>query len=126
MGEQNLDQSNRNIWQGKLVRLRAIEPSDWETFYEWDQDTETARSGYFIPFPRSKEATKQWAEKEAQRQPEDDSFHWAIENLAGELVGIILTFDCYARHGTFKYGLTIAPQHQRKGYAAEAVYLVVR
>jgi RimJ/RimL family protein N-acetyltransferase len=58
--------------------------------------------------------------------PDDDSFRWAIENLAGEMVGMMVTFECRPRHGTFKYGLGIGPQHQRKGYAAEAVFLLLR
>jgi RimJ/RimL family protein N-acetyltransferase len=126
MNEEPPDQTNRDIWQGDRVRLRVMEPSDWETIFEWDKDSEMARNAYLIPFPRSREATKQWAEREALRGAEDESFHWVIENLEGEPVGRIITFDCQPRHGTFKYGLAIAPEHQRKGYASEAVYLVLR
>jgi RimJ/RimL family protein N-acetyltransferase len=32
-----------NFWQGKLVRLRGVEPSDAETFARWNLDSETAR-----------------------------------------------------------------------------------
>ena len=123
---QNPIENNRNIWQGSRVRLRAIEPADWETFFKWDQDTETARHGYHVTFPRSAEAAKQWAQQEALRQPETDCFRLVIETLAGEMVGTISTFACEPRHGTFKYGLSLAPEYQRKGYGSEAVFLLLR
>lgn len=41
----------------RRVRLRAIEPTDRETYFSWDQDSEQARHLYAVPFPRSREAT---------------------------------------------------------------------
>ncbi len=32
-----------SMWQGTRVRLRAIEPSDWETYFAWNQDDEMSR-----------------------------------------------------------------------------------
>jgi hypothetical protein len=29
---------NFNFWQGRLVRLRGVEPSDAETFARWNHD----------------------------------------------------------------------------------------
>jgi len=37
-----------NFWQGKKVRLRAIEPSDAETFIRWNLDSERARHLDFV------------------------------------------------------------------------------
>ncbi len=47
-----------SIWQGKHVRLRAVELSDWEVFFRWYQDDEQARRLDFIRFPQSAEATR--------------------------------------------------------------------
>jgi hypothetical protein len=33
-----------NFWQGKLIRLRGVEPSDAETFARWNEDSEMARA----------------------------------------------------------------------------------
>ncbi len=30
-------------WQGERVRLRAIEPSDWQFHYEWNRSTDDCR-----------------------------------------------------------------------------------
>jgi RimJ/RimL family protein N-acetyltransferase len=117
---------NFNIWQGEKVRLRAIEPEDWQIFNAWNLDSENARLCYAIPFPASKERDRRWAADQAAQEPKEDAFNLAIENHAHELVGIINTHTCSARNGTFSYGLAVQREHQRKGYASDAILLVLR
>jgi RimJ/RimL family protein N-acetyltransferase len=114
-----------NIWQGQRVRLRAIEPGDWEVFHANDADSEAARLGYCIPLPRSAAASQTWAEGEA-KQAQSDNMRFAIETLDRELVGTINTTHCNPHTGTFGYGVAIFRPHWRKGYAREAILLVVR
>ncbi|HLJ34503.1 MAG TPA: GNAT family N-acetyltransferase [Ktedonobacteraceae bacterium] len=114
------------FWQGSLVRLRGIEPSDWEQHFVWDKDSEIQRLDDRLFVPRSQEATKQWAEKMALREMKGDIYFFEIENLAGELVGCISTHECDARTGTFRYGIAIQREHWRKGYASEAITIVLR
>ncbi len=116
----------RYIWDGTLVRLRAVEPSDWATFFDWNFDSDAARQSYNIPFPRSRERARRWAESEATQDPENDIFRFVVENVVGDLVGTLNTHSCDRRHGTFGYGLAIAQEYQRKGYGSEAVVLVLR
>jgi RimJ/RimL family protein N-acetyltransferase len=118
--------TNASIWQGKRVRLRAIEPSDWEVYFAWNQDDDQARSVSSIPFPQSMEAVRQWAQQEATRKPEGDAFRFVIENETGEVVGDLTTHHCEPRAGSFSYGITIRREHRRNGYAAEAIALVLR
>jgi RimJ/RimL family protein N-acetyltransferase len=115
-----------NIFEGKLVRLRAVEATDWENHAVWDRDTETARRSYEIPFPQSTLSTRQWAEREAQNHGESDVFRFQIETLDGVQVGTINTNACDLRCGTFRYGLAIMGEYQRKGYASEAIRLLLR
>jgi RimJ/RimL family protein N-acetyltransferase len=115
-----------NIFRGNLVQLTAIDPANWEIFYRWNFDTDDARRSYEIPFPSSRDRVRAWAEETAKHEPKDDNFRFQIENLAGELVGTINTHHCAPRCGTFMYGLAILPEHRRKGYAAEAIRLVLR
>ena len=114
------------FWEGSRVRLRAVEPDDWQTFFDWNRDSDGARSSYHVPFPRSAEAARRWAAETALRQPEGDVFRWVVENLAGEMVGSINTHSCDPRNGTFGYGITIRREYQRRGYASEAITLVLR
>jgi RimJ/RimL family protein N-acetyltransferase len=115
-----------NLWQGKKVYLRAVEPEDWETFHAWDQDTSFARLTYFIPFPGSQERSKKFWNEESTREPKNHEFRFVIMNIEGQLVGIINSHTCEPRNGTFMYGLAIRREHWRKGYAREAIYLVLR
>lgn len=117
---------NASIWQGKRVRLRALEPSDWEVYFAWNQDDDQARSVSSIPLPQSMEAVRQWAQQEATRKPEGDAFRFVIENETGEVVGDLTSHHCDSRVGAFSYGITIRREYRRRGYAAEAIALVLR
>ena len=118
--------SSNSFWQGQKIRLRAIEPSDWETYFAWNRDDEQARSLYFIPFPQSQEAVKRFAEKEAVRAPDTDNFRFVVENNEREVVGDITVNRCDQRNGTFSWGVNIKQEQRRKGYASEALRLVLR
>jgi RimJ/RimL family protein N-acetyltransferase len=116
-----------NIFEGKLVRLRAVEATDWENHAQWDRDTETARRSYEIPFPQSTLSTRQWAEREAARRENGEEGHrLQIETLDSVQVGTINTNACDLRCGTFRYGLAVMGEHRRKGYASEAIRLLLR
>jgi RimJ/RimL family protein N-acetyltransferase len=115
-----------SVWEGKLVRLRAVEPEDWQAFYDWDLDSEGGRMVDFVWFPGSKERHKKQAADLAVAEVKNDEMVWAIETLDGEFVGAIDTHACNRRVGTFEHGLGIRREHWRKGYASEAILLVLR
>ena len=114
------------IFQGQFVRLRAVEPGDWEFHYQWNKDSDVGRNTDEIWFPNSSEQARAWAEKEAKQGSENDEFRFQIEHLDGQLIGTINTHTVNLRNGTFRYGLAIHPEYRRKGYATEAISLVLR
>lgn len=116
----------RNAWQGERVRLRAVEPEDWEPYWEWSHDSDAGRTAYQLVFPYSRETARRRSAERATQEPQADAFRWTIETLAGEAVGSINTHSCEPRHGVFGYGLGIAEAHRRRGYASEAIILVLR
>jgi len=79
-----------------------------------------------VHIPRSRQASRQWGEQQAVRTPDNDTFHFQVETLSGELVGSVNAHDCDRRTGTFEIGIAIRPEHQRKGYAREAIALLLR
>ncbi|MGI8588746.1 MAG: GNAT family N-acetyltransferase [Chloroflexia bacterium] len=116
----------KDFWRGERVRLRAVEPGDWEKFFEGSFDSESLRASHELPFPRSQERYKRWTEKLSSQDAEDDAFRWIIDDLEGEMVGTINTFSCDRRHGTFSYGLGVDEGQRRAGYASDAIRLVLR
>jgi RimJ/RimL family protein N-acetyltransferase len=116
-----------SIWRGERIRLRAIEPDDWETYHAWNFDDELTRNLWYPPLPQSREAGRRWAEAAAVAQHDGDDFRFAIESLAtGRVVGDLTTQRCDRRVGTFTYGIGIKDGERRRGYAAEAIRLVLR
>lgn len=114
---------------GEKIRLRSLEESDVESQYyaiTEDYDSEAERLGDALAFPFSQRQMRLIIEEAVQKKQEDDNFWFVIENTAGEVVGNLFTFDCNGRMGTFRFGIDIGRNHQRKGYGTEALLLVLR
>jgi RimJ/RimL family protein N-acetyltransferase len=110
-----------NYWKGKKIRLRAIEPEDYEHFYNWNLDTETARNIAWLWFPTSKEGQREWARAESLKKGENDEYFFVIETLEGEFVGSINANSVNKIDGSFRYGIGIIEKARKKGYAKEAI-----
>jgi RimJ/RimL family protein N-acetyltransferase len=115
-----------NFWQGKTIKLRSIEPSDATFFIESNLNSERGRNLDFVWPPVSQASVLNMTEEAAKRTMENDTFHWIIEDTAGAPVGSIDTHHCNPRTGTFSYGIDIIPGHQRRGYAREAILIVLK
>ena len=116
-----------SVWVGERVRLRAIEPEDWADFLRFDQDSELQRNVDMVHAPRSAFATQAWAEEQATHGEDNDRLQLAIEALeTGTVVGACSTNDTSRRCGRFSYGIAIGREHQRRGYASDAVKMLLR
>ncbi|MBW4719427.1 GNAT family N-acetyltransferase [Saccharothrix sp. SC076] len=89
----------------------------------FDEHVSDMRDGDLVHPPRSAAGYRAWAEQEAVRDGGDE-FRLAVE-VGGELVGSLSAFGVDARAGRFGYGIGIGREHQRRGYAAEAVVLLL-
>ena len=70
------------FWEGADVRLRAPEPTDWETFLRWSEDADLMGALDDLQFPQSKEHARDWAQKKSMERPTNDEFFFVIETLA--------------------------------------------
>lgn len=114
-------------WQGRLVRLRAVEPGDWEAHFVWNQDSEMSRQLDYVWPPSSETRVRRWAEEASAKAGDSDEFAFEIEALKDRAhVGHIAVHHCDRRVGSFSYGVATLPNHQRRGYASEAILLVAR
>ncbi|HEY7849665.1 MAG TPA: hypothetical protein VIC27_06335, partial [Ktedonobacterales bacterium] len=63
-----------DIWRGRLVRLRAVEPGDWEAHFAWNQESDMSRSLDHVWRPASVARVKRWAEETSAQADEGDDF----------------------------------------------------
>src|SRR6476659_2486452 len=120
------DAANKNFWQGQRIRLRAIEPGDAETFNDWNLDSEMARALDFVWPPTSLQRAQAWTQRMATEEIKDDIMHCAIEDRDGNLVGSINSQSTNRRAGTFAYGVSVRTEYRGRGYASEAIILLLR
>ncbi|MFK0160272.1 GNAT family N-acetyltransferase [Streptomyces sp. NPDC090499] len=112
-------------WTGDRVRLRAVEPDDWTAFMRFADDD--GRPASRLDLPRSAEKYRAWAKEQAVAECDDDRFLLAVEATAtGELVGTVGSQRSGRRSGWFECEVTIGADHRRRGYATEAVVLLLR
>jgi RimJ/RimL family protein N-acetyltransferase len=117
-----------NVWRGERVQLHALGQEDFEAAEAGTllPDSDAERSEDRLHFPFSNAQHRAQLEHLASREGKGDDFFWVVRDLQGNRVGTINTFDCDARVGTFKYGVAIYHDQRRKGYAREAIALVLR
>lgn len=115
-------------WEGKLIRLRAIEPTD-EAFYQQlnSQRNVDRNQDQVYPLSSVYRQNQRVDEKSKKGLGADGSFAFQIEIIpSGELAGCIDTHHCDQRTGVFQYGIALDERFRGKGYAREAVLMVLR
>lgn len=117
-----------SLWIGPIVRLRALEPTDWEALWRASEDTESQRYGYWVPLPESAAATRARLDHEAQVDVTNaDRLTLAIETVgAPSFAGTINAHGIDRRNGTFEYGITVFREFRSRGFASEAITLLLR
>jgi RimJ/RimL family protein N-acetyltransferase len=119
---------NRSIWVGDRIRLRGYELEDAEAEHRFE-DSADQRSGWRVFPPRSLVAQRAWTEEAASAKPEGDAVQLRLAIARREddkLVGGINTHTLDVVSGTFMFGVGVTAEAKGKGYAAEAVLLVMR
>lgn len=106
------------------IRLRALEPEDIDTLFEWENDTEIWEiSNTSEPF--SKYILAKYI-KDSQRDIyESKQLRMIIETTDGKAVGAIDLFDFDPFHFRAGVGILIHDEKDRKlGYATDALQLL--
>lgn len=115
-------------WEGRRVRLRAMEPDDAQYHYELNRQRGVDRNQEMVHVPSSMARVRKWVNEAAETGYRDgDAFTFQIESLeTGELVGTIDTHHMDPRVGVLSYGIAVHERHRRKGYASDAICLLLR
>lgn len=115
-----------NYWEGTKIRLRAVEAGDANAHFRFNLSDDYGMLDQVYP-PGSPARIEQWAEKTSRAGFEDDAYSFQMEaDGSGDLVGGIATHHCDPRVGVLGYGLHVFEEHRRRGYAREAICLVLR
>ncbi|MFB6817546.1 GNAT family N-acetyltransferase [Streptomyces sp. NPDC056347] len=116
----------KDAWAGERIRLRGVEPEDWEGFQDLARDTDDVRNADLVGPPRSAESFRAWTAERAGRPPGGEAFRLVIETLADRsFAGSVTVAGTDSRAGRFTTGIEVARAHRRKGYAREATGLLL-
>ena len=107
------------------MRLRPFCGDDIEVAWLWSMDSGRARDLEHVWPPASREQVAQWVAGKTRQSFENGDVDLVIETAAGVQVGAISTHRCDLRTGTFSYAIDIAHGHRRRGYATEAIRLLL-
>ena len=110
---------------GKHIKLRALEPSDVDLIYNWENNTAIWKvSNTIVPF--SKETISQFITYERDIYA-DKQLRLVICKIEDDkAIGTIDLFDFDMRHQRAGVGVLLAEESERKkGYASEALEIVI-
>jgi RimJ/RimL family protein N-acetyltransferase len=118
---------SRYFWQGEKTRLRPLRIEDAEQSFINSLDSPSRQVLQLgIELPTSVELLRSSLEKYIGCKDADGVIVFVIENLEGIDVGSISLHSSDQKNGTFSFGIVINREHRRKGYAEDAVRILLR
>jgi RimJ/RimL family protein N-acetyltransferase len=118
---------SRYFWQGEKVRLRPLRIEDAEQSFIDSLDSPSRQLLQLgIELPTSVEFLRSALEKYVGCKDADGVIVFAIENLEGVNVGGLSLHSRDQKNGRFSFGVVVVRQHRRKGYAQDAVRILLR
>jgi len=115
------------FWQGEKIRLRPLRTEDAERSFIGTLDSNGRQLlALGIELPTSVESVRSFLEKRTGCQDTEGEIIFAIEALEGANVGGIALHSRDDKHGTFSFAVDVGREHRRKGYAQEAVRILLK
>jgi RimJ/RimL family protein N-acetyltransferase len=125
MGAEDLHDDFRRVrppLEGRLVRLRALEPEDLPRLQVLLNDPDVL-AGITLPFPLPLAAELEWLD---QIRASDSEIVFAIETVEGELIGNCTIRGLDIRNRTGTLGIFIGKPYWDHGYGTDAVRTICR
>ncbi|PKH51487.1 GNAT family N-acetyltransferase [Tenacibaculum sp. Bg11-29] len=114
-----------NTLQGTYINLRALEPEDLKFLFQIENN-ESFWEVSHTQTPFSKFILKQYLENAHLDIYEAKQLRLAIkDNLSSNTIGMIDLFDFNPQHKRAGIGILIHPDYQQKGFASEALQLLI-
>ena len=112
------------VFEGRLCRLRAVEPADVDTMYVWENDIEVWRVSASTA-PCSRHALAELVESMRYDIYAARQLRLVIEDLTGRAVGAIDLYDFDPQNLNTGVGILVYDKEDRgKGLATEALQMV--
>ena len=113
------------LLENNILRLRAPEPEDLDKLYGWENDVSLWELGNTLS-PYSRYAVKQYIAESKNDIYEHKQLRLIIElKETGVAIGTIDLYDFDPHHRRAGTGIVIDAAHQRKGYAKNALKLLI-
>jgi len=114
---------------GENIRLRAIEPADIDFMYTIENDPEIWRVGNTL-VPYSRHQIEQYILSTQHDLYSEKQLRLMIDSLLPEkekkTIGVIDLYDFDHLHRHAGVGIFVLPEEQEKGYATEALRVLIR
>jgi RimJ/RimL family protein N-acetyltransferase len=126
MGQDHLHEDFRRVrppLEGALVRLRAVEESDLPTIHRMFNDPDVLQYLQVVTFPQPVSGTREWWE---WSRTNTHGVSFAIETLAGEVVGACGLEAIRDRTRAATLGIWIGKPYWNLGYGTDAVRTACR
>jgi RimJ/RimL family protein N-acetyltransferase len=117
-----------NYWTRKNIKLRAFEDKDLEKYVSERNNPDCVRQLYedYIEFPLSELEVRKSIDSYISTFKEGDKRLFVIEEISSEeYAGEVSVWDANRRNGVFKYGIFLDEKFRGKGYAADALIIVM-
>lgn len=112
--------------QDDLVQLRALEPTDIDLLYHWENDEEIWTVSHTL-VPYSRHLLAQFIENSDKDIYENKQLRMIIATRDGKAVGAIDLFDFDPLHARAGIGILVHhPEDRSKGLATAALNLMIR
>jgi RimJ/RimL family protein N-acetyltransferase len=115
------------FWQGKLVRLSGMGEEDVQPAFDAQFDSparQLLQGG--IELPGSIEQMRETIAKRGDCRDVDGMILFSILDAADQRVGGLSFHSRDMKNGVFSFGVSIAMPHRGKGYAEDAVRLLLK
>ena len=114
-----------NLLTNNMIRLRAPEPEDLDKLYRWENDVSLWELGSTLS-PYSRYVLKQYIAEAGSDIYDRKQLRLIIElKETNTAVGTVDLYDFDPHHRRAGVGILIDAAHQRKGYATNALSLLI-
>ena len=117
----------RYFWQGDKVRLRPLRLDDAEAAFIAGLDSPSRQVLQLgVELPTSVEGIRSSLEKLVDCKDANGIIIFTVETLDGENVGGLSYHSRDRKNGVFSFGVVIDRPHRQKGYAEDAIQILLR